>query len=350
MILLINSGCAAMRNPVYVNLQVEDDQGNPIPYVTVWGYVLPRDSPLALNSDDLWRQTFRYQSTFDLVTSDSGNKPVRTMRVYEMSNADGECKYKIDYFDIEGTSAKIPEVLYVGFTVMKRGYFPERIDFKFTDENNATAKIVMRRNTQYQMKNEPYLSEFDKIRYELSDNRRNEEISVENDARLKGIRSRLENLARKAEANGADVMAARIYARMTHLPYVIYYNGKPAGYSRADPNQNSSETIMLLEKAYSLDKNNPYIVARYEFRKMSDIYFNKRKSIYSYKTATEVERKEYMSQLEELKILMKKHGEEIWPTYHSLFAHRLKDSSEQIDREKSVQLLEEFKRWEPKYR
>ncbi len=339
-----------MRNLVYVNLKIEDEQGKPIPYVTVWGYVLPRESPLAINADDLWRQTIRFQSTFDLVTDDPGNKPLDKLEVYVLSDVTGHCNYKIDYLYLEGSAAKVPDAMYVGFAVMKRGYLPEYIDFKFAHENSMSAKVVMKRDVHHEIETKSYLSEFEKIRYELSDDKRNEEISLENDARLKGLRVRMESLAKNAEAVGDKAAAARIYARMRHFPAVLFYNGKPAGYAHVFPEPHSKESVALLEKAYLLDKDNPYLASKFLFRKMSEIYAINRKTLYSYKSASEAESREYMAQLETLKGLMEKHGEEIWPFYHAVFAHRLSDSSEPSDREKSSIQFEELKKWEPKYK
>lgn len=131
-----------MSTNLEVTLLIADEQGNPIPHATVWGYVLPSADPLALNSDDLWRITSRYQSSFEFATRFHPVVPM--LRVTPMGDAGGKAKAVIDYEAIEGYGRQRPPAMQVGFTLMKRGYFPARIDFTVKSESRLNARVVLR--------------------------------------------------------------------------------------------------------------------------------------------------------------------------------------------------------------
>lgn len=197
-----------MSSNLEVMLSVSDEQGKPISYATVWGYVLPRADTLALGGEDLWRVTTRYQSSFEFAMP--FNRIVPTLQVMPMADVSGRAKLVIDYQYLEGSDSRRPASMQIGFTVMKRGYLPERIDFDVKDESRLTAKVVLKRDSNQVLETQPYLQEFERIRYDLSDTSRNENMSSDTYVRVETLRKTLEMAAAHAMNAGDKAAAARI--------------------------------------------------------------------------------------------------------------------------------------------
>jgi hypothetical protein len=335
---------AAINNDIKVTLEIVDEQGHKVPYVTVWGYLLPRADPLAINAEDLWRLTTRYQSSFEFATENAANSPVSYLMVFPMGDEAGRFMRTINYRYEEGSAAKLPEKMMIGFTLLKHGYLPARIDFTVKDESALSEKVVLKRDPKQAIESQPYLVTFERLRYELSDQKRNVEISEKNHERMEHLRTGLEAAAQQALEAGDKKAAARIYARMQYLPSIRFIQGKPAGFSQAEPY--SEQSLEYLAKAYELDPANSYIAAEYLFHQGAMQYGGNK---YIPEKASEEQRRNFSQYLEILHVLMRAHGEEIWPTYHELYALWLRKSSNPHDRERVVPLLEELYSMEPKF-
>ncbi|CAN7367344.1 hypothetical protein [Massilia sp. LjRoot122] len=331
-----------MSTNLEVTLLIADEQGNPIPHATVWGYVLPSADPLALNSDDLWRITSRYQSSFEFATRFHPVVPM--LRVTPMGDAGGKAKAVIDYEAIEGYGRQRPPAMQVGFTLMKRGYFPARIDFTVKSESRLNARVVLRHDPKQGPERQPYLQEFDRVRYELSDTSRNENLSGFAQHRIDSLRTALEGAAAEAIRAGDRSAAARIYARMQYLPVILMSNGKASGFMQADPY--SASSWAYLTKAYELDPGHPYIASTYLFRRGGD-EFGGRNRVSEQADAERLQQRAAF--LGRLRTLMRSDGPQIWPAYHKLYATWHRQSPDPADRAKVRALLEELYRFEPKF-
>lgn len=189
-----------------VELSVTDAQGKPIPYPTVWEYVLPRADPLAINRDDLWRLTTRYQDSFEFASPFHTIVPDQI--IPPMGDAKGHVRVEVDYAYLEGNDAPRPSLMQVGYTVMKRGYLPARIDFTVHDESHVEGKVVLQRDPDHAPETQPYLETYERIRAELSDTRRNEQMTPSNAQREQHLREELEAAAEQAVAAGDKSAAA----------------------------------------------------------------------------------------------------------------------------------------------
>jgi hypothetical protein len=337
-------GFAAMTNTIDVTLQVVDEKGAPIPYATIWGYIAPRANPLAIDHDDLWRLTNRYQTSFELALDVESNRPVSYLKVFPMSDKSGVLRRTIDYRHEEGSASNRPEKLVLGFAVMKKGYLPARVDIPVTQESGVTERIVLEKDPSTMADSKPYLQDFERLRFELSDPHLNEEISIENKRRIDRLHEELKATAQRALDAGDRVGAARIYARMQYLPSIRTSNGKAIGFSQADPW--SAESYGYLKKAYSLDPNNSYIAAKYLFRQGADQFGGNK---YALEKASDAQRRDFVAYLDALRSFMRAKGPEVWPSFHQLYAFWLRKSPSAADRDQALSLLEELYRSEPKF-
>lgn len=188
----------ALSNEIDVTLEIVDEQGRGVPYATIWSYLLPRENLLAINAADLVRVTTRYQSSFEFAISTGSNRPIPYLGVNPMGDAFGRFQRKIDYRYEEGSEAKRPEKMSIGYAVMKRGYLPAFVNFALTHESTVSGKVVLKSDPTLAPESQPYLVKFERLRYELSDPRLNVEISEKNHQRMERLRTELEETARQA--------------------------------------------------------------------------------------------------------------------------------------------------------
>lgn len=347
-VLASTSGCSTGRpfrfapnDDIEVTLRVLDEEGKAVPYVTVWGYLLPRASPLAIGADDLWRVTTRYQSSFEHALL-FRNLPVPYLTVHPMGDQSGRFLHTIDYQNMEGSDAKRPDRMSIGFTLMKRGYLPGRIDFAVANESTLSGTVILERDPQRPIESQPYVERFERLRYELSDPSRNENISEGNHQRIDRIRNDLEETALQALDAGDRQVAARIYARMEYLPSILFIRGKPAGFSQSDPS--SPQAKAYLAKAHALDPENVQVAAAVLFAEGAERFGG-----YRPEKASEEQRRDFAEYLGRLHAFMDAHGAEMWPEYREGYALWLRRSSDPDERAQAKPLLDELYRWEPKY-
>lgn len=326
---------------IRVHVKVIDEGGRPIPYVTMWSYVdmLPEHEQKAvwpklfLRGDDLWRITQRYGNEHEIV-SKYGDKPVPYLYVSLMVDGAGVFQEVISYEDITGKGNHYPrpDPLTFGYTFMKRGYLPARADFTIPrSQDRVEATVTLKRNPAEPLELQPYLQTFARIRFELSDIRKNKVMTQENRLRLEGLRNELEQAARQAIEAGDKPAAARIYARMRYFPRIIVINGQIAGYDQGDAN--TPEAKRAFDLAYQLDPDNTYVWST---------TFLLRNRLPD--TAT-LEQKRAQGLAEVEKLIAAK-GEQAWP---ECFSYRARGYALKGEYEKSYRLYKEAERMEPKY-
>lgn len=336
------SAWSATDSPIDVQLTITDEAGRPIPYATVWAYVLPRKNPLALDAADLRRLALRYRETFDLAAE--FNPIVSRQLILPMGDARGKADWRLSYQWLEGSQAVRPPAVSMGFAVMKRGYLPAFVDFTVTDQTSVRGDLVLKRDPAEQGALPPYLQEFDRLRYDLSDTRRNQDVSEAAHQRVERLGAAMQAAAEQAISAGDRPAAARIYARMQYLPVVRFVQGRPAGFAQADPY--SAQSWGYLLKAYELDPANPYIAAKRLFRDGAERFGGRR---YEPQTATEAQRRAFEAFLAEARRLMSEHGEQIWPGWREVYALWYRKASDPRDRERVLPLLEQLYKDEPKF-
>lgn len=309
------AGWFASANLIEVDIQVVDEAGKPLPHVTVWRFLDPYapkwvpGGPMAM--EDLWRMTLRYRESFEL--TNYYHTPVRSLLVPKMADAQGHSLDEIDYQDESGNPR--PERVMVGYSFMKRGYLPEKAQIVATSEQSRFAlKITLKRNTALLLEDHAYLRAFERIRYELSDFRKNREISLENYRRLERLHAELESAAEDALREGDKPAAARMYARLQYVPEVILENGRPVDVRPW--NRDSPRKRAAFDRAARLDPYHPYI---WMYRV---IYQGYRFAGFDVDNpdATPAGKKEFLDQIKAMEAVLEKQGEFVWPDFYDILA------------------------------
>jgi tetratricopeptide (TPR) repeat protein len=325
---------------VDVSIRIQDESGTPIPHVSVWRAVeVDRDRARNLRShehltiDDLWRVTQRHGALHDIICQ-VGDKPLATIWVTVMGDADGVFREALDHQEanaVEGRQPR-PDPLRFGYTFMKRGYLPGRVAFTVPRVRNQVAAVVtLKRNPGEAQEAPAYLQTFDRLRYEISDLRRNAELTEENRQRLVSVQEQMEQAAQQALAASDKAAAARIHARMRYMPSLQVVDGQIAGWDQGDASTRQARRAM--ERAYELDPGNLYVWMQTYLR---------RTALLPHPTTEE----RVTAAIMELERLIAAHGEAVWPQYfadqavgHALLGHY----------EKAYRLYLEAAQREPKY-
>ncbi|GAA6129672.1 hypothetical protein [Halopseudomonas sabulinigri] len=336
-------GWNLFSDDISVALTVVDEQGKAIPYPTVWGYVLPRSKPESINGEDLWRLTMRYRSSFEFATA--YNRIIPSLLVMPMGNSDGKASFKVDYEFLEGRGNKRPAALQVGFTVMKNGYLPARAYFSVGRESRLSADVVLKRDPEHKPEMQPYIQEYERVRYELSDPNRNETLRSTAHKDTAELRQSLLSAAKQAMNAGDDSAAARIYTRLIYAPSTMIYNGQVTGWAQQEPR--SDESLSYLKEAYRLAPDNIYIAATY-VNTMAYEEFKVPGSGPLSKRSDEV-RVAFSIFLTELDDLLLKNKKQVWPGFLWEQANWHDYHGAAGERQVALDLLEQLYEDEPKY-
>jgi hypothetical protein len=307
---------------IEVSVRVEDESGQPIPYVTVWSAIeydrkhVKEDGSLRpLSVDDLWRVTRRYGVLHDIIC-EVGDKPVAALRVPVMGNADGIFHETLDYEEATGKENHYvrPDPLTFGYTLLKRGYLPGRVGFTVPRSlNRVEAVVTLKRNSDEAFETQAYLQNFARLRYELSDARRNGALTEENQQRVLALPDQMEAAAQQALAAGDKPAAARIYSRMRYMPSPDVVDGRIVGWIEGDASSRQARRAM--ERAYELDPDSLYVWMQTYLR---------RRSLLPNPTTEE----RIAAALYEVDKLIAAKGEAVWPQFfldqavgHALLGH-----------------------------
>lgn len=329
-----------MSDNLDIELRISNAQGEAIPYATAWGYVLPSTSSHALNSDDLWRLASRYKDSFEFVTG--FHKIVNSQWIPSMGNRGGELRIPLDYEEMMGYGNNRPTQMRVGFVVMKRGYLPERVEFDIKDESKVYRNVVLSRDLTQEIELQPYMIEYERIRYELSDT---EEVSS-NPQRIAELRTALETAAESAIAQGDHAAAARIYTRLVYAPHSVIINGKVAGFRQSDPLSESSQRY--LSQAHRLDPDNIYISLNYLAQKF-DLNYLASNSVPMDQQPSELQ-EEHTLFLKEFEELIAVAGDSAWPEMLWRRALLYKDSADMSTTSNYPKMWRALISFEPKYK
>ncbi len=325
---------------IEVSVRVQDESGKPIPYVTAWSAInydkkRIKDGGMQeyLSIDDLWRVTQRYGALHDIV-SQFGDKPVASLWVSVMGSADGNFHESLDDEAAagKGSHGARPASVTLGYTFMKRGYLPGKVVLTAPrNQHRVEATVTLKRNPDEAPETQPYLQTFDRLRYELSDSRRNAELTEENQLRLASLQDQMEQVAQQALAAGDRSAAARIYSRMRYIPNLYVVDGRIAGSDHGDAG--SPQARRAVNKAYELDPDNLYVWMQTYLR---------RTALLPHPTTEE----RIEASLAAVEKLIAAKGEAVWPQcmFHQAVGHAMLGRYETAYR-----LYREAARREPKY-
>ena len=329
-----------MSDKIDVAIKVQDESGKPIPYVTVWHYIKPnpvhiKEPDSQLTMDDLWRVTTRYKNTSEQMLW-FGEKAISALRIFEMGDAVGILKTQINYqtFTGEGNKYSRPDPTNFGYTFIKQGYLPEKLEFNVpSNKSSVEATVTLKRDPNEAIETAPYIQTYERLRYELSDNKKYEAITTDNQKIISRIEKELEAAAQQAVAAGDNKAAARIYIRMRYLPTILIQDGI-TGYIPVD--RESARSKRVWELAKQLDTNNLFIW----IHTVSD---RNRTG-----NTGEMPKAERISNLaKQTELLIEKHGLAVWPVIYDLRAGVYANINQ---KDKSKKLFLEAAALEPKYK
>lgn len=308
LLLAAPASAASGTDAVEVSIALLDEAGQPIPYVTVWSTVEPGGQQAAerrrfLTVDDLWNATRRYGGLHEVI-SRYGDKPLDSLRVPVMADGSGNFRETLDYAEAMGLEGPVarPQPLVFGYTFMKRGYLPGRVAFSLAKgQNRAAATLTLKRNPDEALETEPYRLEFARLRYALSDDTQDAELSEANLARVTSLHNGMAAAARQALAAGDKSAAARIYSRMRYLPMVIVTDGRITGWNHGDPG--SDEAKQAFDQASELAPDDLYVWMQ---------TYHRRRALLP--TPTMEER--VAAALFEVERLIAVKGEAVWPQFY----------------------------------
>lgn len=247
-------------------IRIADSSGHPVPFVTVWGTTDPAEFGGSgkgsvpwqqLSMEDLWRVALRYKDSFE--SAQLAFSPVDGLTIIGMSNSKGIFRQTIDADSIHASALPTYRVLLV---FMKRGYLPEKAVIEASSSRDTySLTTVMKPDPEGSTAEEQeYLKTFDRIRFELSDDVRNERLTNRNLRRLADLRSEMAKAAESALSSGNRKAAARILARMETMPGLRVIDGRIVGYDRMD--FEAPESRAAIEHAVTLDPDNDYLALR----------------------------------------------------------------------------------------
>jgi hypothetical protein len=323
-----------------VTINVQDESGKPIPYVTVWQFAMPQSDHVSKiakfpEMDDLWRVTTRYKDTSEYMLF-FGEMAIHAMYVIEMGDEGGVVETIIDYQYLtgRGNDYKRPEPTNFGFTFLKHGYIPEKIEFNVPrNKSKVEAIVTLKRDPNQAIETAPYIQEYERLRYLLSDSSKDEALTKNNQARIAKLEKALEAAAQQAIAAGDKKAAARMYIRMRYLPDVSLGNGVV---SYAHVNRESERSKRVWNLAKELDPDNLFI-------QMFSLYDGYRDD---FNDLTVSKEDLYQSKLDEIEKVINKHGLSVWPEFYSWRADLYLKLNQP---EKSKSLFNEIIDIEPKY-
>ena len=342
MMLLIIENKVLADSPIDVTISVLNEKGEPLKYVTIWGFHNPYDrynSNMDLDMESLWRTTKRYQASAVFVRSNNNILP--GLKILPMSNKQGYSYESIKYPNLR---VPRPDNVTIGYTFIKHGYFPAKYQLVGNqDESEYEVEIKLQRDPAVEMgdkKRNTYQEMFDRLRYEISDQRKNEDRTLENYSRLENIRAEFNDAAELAIRFGDMNTAAQIYYNMAMMPEILLLNGDAVGHRGGRPGSKANTEI--LNKANRLATDLLYI--RMEKLSAEGRRYGKYNTLYR-KMPADL-RKEFNDYLEKYTTLLDSAGDKIWPVYHLLLVSHFERIGLFADAFKQLKKVRDY---EPKY-
>lgn len=217
---------------VTVQIQVLDESGKPVPYVTVWQSEDPcerryANSKITSGEDcfvgaDLKRTATRLIETFEYAASYTSPMPFKRIGMAVSGDGAGVFRDRVHapqlLWKVNGEPLNKFKIWSV---FLKQGYEPALVDANYSmNEKNYQGTVVMKADPKFPRQNTANREAFERIRFELSDRRRNTVMSFANAKRLIDLKEELERLARSSEAAGENGLAARIHWRLKYMPSI----------------------------------------------------------------------------------------------------------------------------------
>lgn len=334
----IGNSILSFSDNVDVAIKIQDESGNPIPYVTVLQYVHPDSKHISnplhrLEMQDLWRITARYIATSEFMLN-HGERPIEGFFVTEMADGVGIVRETINYESFVGfnNGYKRPNPTNFGYTFIKHGYLPEKLELNLpTNKNKVEATVTLKRDPNEVIETAPYIQTYERLRYELSDTSKNELMTTETQKRITRIENELEQAAQQAVAAGDNKAAARIYIRMRYLPTIILEDGI-TGFSQVNRESARSKRAWALAK--QLDPDNLFIwIHTIQERAGNQPHMPRDERIKNVAVQTE--------------LLIERYALSVWPVIYDLRAGLYANINQ---KERSKQLYQEAADLEPKYK
>jgi len=308
------AGVAVAGRKTSIDLRIVDSSGSPVPYATLWG-ATDAGASLALHPvmggskkpwqqldvDDLRRIAVRYSGSFEL--AQLSFSPVKGITVFGMGDSTGVVRQTIDTDDLAVPSDRS---FHVALVILKRGYVPGTVEFDATTlRRSFTSTVAMSPEAGFPGGDEPsYVKTFDRVRYALLDDVRNEVISKKNAGRLERLRNELEGAAEAALASGDRKAAARILARIETLPSVTMVAGKFEGYSSMT--LEAPQSRAAIARAIELDPGDDNLAMRAVVEKGRRLLED-----FSW-PMSEADKERLRSYLKEEEAELAKHGDHAW--------------------------------------
>jgi hypothetical protein len=253
-----------------IEIQVRDEAGKPIPYAAVWRTQDPcgiegrnrvKTGDDCFDGEDLKRTATRLIESFEYAVSYAAPRPFEQIRL--PVTVDGEGRF---FEHGEGSTwywgLKQPLVkeLNVWFAFLKQGYEPAFTHIALTPEKSSyRGTIVMKSDARIPRQASPNRESFERLRYELSDQSRNQILTFENANRLWNLRNELLKLVKDTEGAGEHELAARIYWRLLFMPSInttVTNEGlKIIGYNSGN---GGPDYKLFWTKSEQLDSANPF--------------------------------------------------------------------------------------------
>lgn len=265
-----------------------------------------------------------------------GEKAISALRIFEMGDGVGMVKTLINYqtFTGEGNKYSRPDPTNFGYTFIKKGYLPEKLEFNVpSNKSSVEAVVILKRDQNEAIETAPYIQAYERLRFELSDDQKNEAITLEHQKIISRIENELEQTAQQAIAAGDNKAAARIYIRMRYLPSIRLDGGDGiTGFSHVD--RESARSKRAWELARQLDPDNLFIHIH---------------TIYEHgDNRADLPLKDWQkSMVKHMDDFIAQHGLAVWPTIYDARARFYKLIG---DVNKSKQLYKEAAALEPKYK
>lgn len=257
-----------------VSVRVIDEQGNPVPFVTVWqtrspcrritsGRIplerLQREFEDCPTADDILTLAKRLENSRDYFVSDFTRRPTVGLRHAGVVGPDGILHLRETASSPKGGLGEpgVPRVR-VSLGFLKFGYEPAGFDIVLTPEQLKFKKVVTLKAIESQLRPPNTLrGEFDRIRYQVSKLTEMHQAPDRGSA-MAQFGLLLEDVAKRAEEAGDRELAAIALTHRRFMPTVLY-SGEGAsrtavGYS----NEGSPRDNHFLTRAHQLDPDNAY--------------------------------------------------------------------------------------------
>jgi hypothetical protein len=266
---IVDSQARGIEN-ISIEIQVKDEEGKAVPYAAVWRTQDPcgieaqnriKTGENCFNGDDLKRTATRLIESFEYAVSYAAPRPFEQIRLPVA--VDGEGRF---FEHGEGSTwywgLKQPLVkeLNFWFAFLKQGYEPAIAHVKLTPVSSVyRGTVVMKSDARFARQVSVHRESFERLRYELSDQRRNQVLTFENADRLWSLRNNLLKLVSAAENAGERELAARMYWRLLFMPSIntiVTKDGlKIVGFNSGS---GGADYKLYWTKSEQLDSANPF--------------------------------------------------------------------------------------------